>query len=665
MNADDSGGERKPGLAKRARRGIVGEARDPHDPSIYHKVSLVAFFAWVGLGADGLSSSCYGPSEAFSMLPHHPYLAIFVALGTAFTIAVISMSYHQIIELFPSGGGGYVVASRLISPAVGMISGCALLIDYVLTIALSISSGADAVFSFLPPDMFHLKIWLALGGVLLLIAMNMRGVKESIGPLVPIFLVFIATHLFAILWAIVSHVGDVGTMVSNTASDVRSATGELGFFGMLFLVLRAYGMGAGTYTGIEAVSNGLPILREPKVKTGKRTMLYMASSLVIAVLGLMLAYTLCQVAFEDGKTLNAVLLERVTTSWSPSLAKTFIFVTLLSEGAILFVAAQTGFIDGPRVLANMALDRWLPSRFAMLSDRLVTQNGVLLMGGAALLLVAATNGSVQILLVLYSITVFITFVLSQLGMVRHWWQVRSEDKRWKKGLAVNGIGLLLTSFILVTVSVLKFREGGWATLLVTGSLVVVAVLVRRHYSHTREMLRRLDSLVAASEVSHEVTGPPPQYDATAKTAVVLVNGFNGLGLHTLFGIVRLFSGTFKNYVFLQVGTLDAGNFKGVQEIEHLKEQTKRDLDRYVQFMTRQGIYAESYSSLGTDVVDEATKMVGKVRERFPDSVVFGGQLVFPEETFFTRLLHNYIVFAIQRRLYTHGVAFMILPIRVT
>ena len=664
MTSDDIDGERRPGLAKRARRALVGEARDPHDPHIYHKLSLIAFFAWVGLGVDGLSSSCYGPAEAFSMLPHHPYLSIFVAFGSVFTIAVISVSYYQIIELFPSGGGGYVVASRLISPSVGMVSGCALLIDYVLTIALSISSGADAIFSFLPPQWHFLRLWVAIGGVVVLTGMNIRGVKESVLPLIPIFLIFIIAHLIAIFWAIGAHFTEFGAVVGNTASDVRSAAGEFGVFGMIFLILRAYSMGAGTYTGIEAVSNGLPILREPKVKTGKRTMVYMASSLIVAVMGLMIAYMLCQVSLEPGKTLNAVLLERVTATWAQPLARGFVLVTLFSEGAILFVAAQTGFIDGPRVLANMALDRWLPSRFAMLSDRLVTQNGLLLMGGAAFALVALTGGSVQYLLVLYSITVFITFVLSQLGMVRHWWQSRHEDKRWKKGLVINGIGLVLTSSILTSVAVLKFRAGGWVTLLVTGALITVAVLVRRHYARTRKLLGRLDSLVVAADASPEPPAIVKECDPSAKTAVVLVNGYNGLGLHTLFGIVRLFSGIFKNYVFVQVGTVDAGNFKGVQEIDHLKQQTQRDLDRYVQFMNRQGIYAESFSSLGTDVVDEVNKMVSIVRERFPDSMFFGGQIVFPEETFFTRLLHNYIVFAIQRRLYTRGVPFMILPIRV-
>ena len=172
----------------RLKRLLLGGARDPNDPHVFHKLTLIAFFAWVGLGADGLTSSCYGPEEAFITLQGHHFLGIFVVLGTVLTIVIISMSYSQIIELFPSGGGGYLVASKLLSPSAGMVSGCALLIDYVLTITLSIASGADAIFSFFPLEWLPYKLWLAVGGVILLTILNMRGVKESVLPLVPIFL---------------------------------------------------------------------------------------------------------------------------------------------------------------------------------------------------------------------------------------------------------------------------------------------------------------------------------------------------------------------------------------------------------------------------------------------------------------------------------------------
>nr|HPO15259.1 amino acid transporter [Candidatus Hydrogenedentota bacterium] len=372
-----------------------------------------------------------------------------------------------------------------------------------------------------------------------------------------------------------------------------------------------------------------------------------------------------------GKTLNAVFLGTITGSWGPSASYAFLFITLVSEAAILFVAAQAGFFGGPRVLANMALDRWFPSKFAMLSDRLVTQNGVLLMGGTALVTLILTRGAVAYLIVLYSITVFITFVLATLGMVRYWWRMRGQDPRWKRGLALNSLGLTLTSTILVAVSVIKFTEGGWITLLVTGALVTLAIMIRRHYNHTLKLLKRLDMLVPATEGAAGVASPlkpnsvsDPVYYPEGKTAVVLVNGFNGLGLHTLFSIIRLFGDSFKNYVFVQVGIVDAGNFKGSDEIGHLEKYVQEELDRYVNFMKTQGKYAERFYVLGTDIVDEIHALAPKIQERFPNSVFFGGQIVFPEETLWSRWLHNYIVFAVQRKLYSRGIPFMVLPIRV-
>ena len=487
MDSEDN----KDSLFRRLKSILIGKSRSVSDPSIFHKLSLIAFFAWVGLGADGLSSSCYGPEEAFLALGNHHYLGVFVALGTVITIFVISASYHQIIELFPTGGGGYLVASKLLSPSVGMVSGSALLIDYLLTITLSVASGADALFSFLPPAFTSYKLTVAVLGVILLIWLNLRGVKESVMPLVPIFLIFLVTHGFAIIYAIVSHAGNMPEVAASTIADVRSTGSELGTAGMIFLILRAYSMGAGTFTGIEAVSNGIPILREPKVKTATRTMNYMAISLAVTVAGLMTAYLLFKVAHEPGKTLNAILFANLSRDWAPWLARTFVLVTLISEAVLLFVAAQTGFLDGPRVLSNMALDRWAPTRFASLNDRLVTQNGILIMGIASIALMVYSGGSVKLLVIFYSINVFITFSLSQLGMVRHWWIARKSEGHWRTKLFINGIGLVLTSFILVSVIVLKFNEGGWLTIFITGSLVVLSIVIKRHYNRTGKLLGRL------------------------------------------------------------------------------------------------------------------------------------------------------------------------------
>jgi amino acid transporter len=649
---------------------VIGKSRDPRDAAVFHRLSLVAFFAWVGLGADGLSSSCYGPQEAFLALGEHQYLSIFVGLGTVITIFVISASYSQIVELFPTGGGGYFVASKLLSPWVGMVSGCALLIDYVLTISVSIASGADAICSFLPVQWSQYKLDLAVVLVGAMTLLNMRGIKESVLPMVPIFLVFLATHFFVILYALLTHASQLGQVAHSVSSDVQNTVSAVGFMGLIFLILRSYSMGAGTFTGLEAVSNGMAVLREPRVQTARQTMRYMAISLASIALGLMLSYLLYGVRIEPGKTLNAVLFMKATANWGAGAAGLFALVSLISEATLLSLAAQTGFLGGPRVLANMSLDRWFPTRFSVLSDRLVIQNGIFIMGGLSLVIMVLTRGSVRLLVVLYSINVFITFTLSQLGLVRHWWNNRNQVKTWAGKLFISGVGLVLTLFILASMVVFKFFDGGWVTLLITSALIVLALLVKRHYLHVSRQLRRLDEMAERVE-SHilrhaagraEQTSPP--YDAKSKTAVVLVSGFNGSGLHVLSAVTRLFGGAFRNFVFLEIGILDAGNFKGPQEVEHLQTTVKGDVDRYVKFTQSEGFYAEGIADIGVDVVEQVAQIAPSIVARHPGTVFFGGKLLFVNESLFDRLLHNQIVFGIQKRLHRQGIPFVILPIRV-
>jgi amino acid transporter len=652
-------------LFSSAKRIFIGHAKNPQDSRVFHQLSLIAFFAWVGLGADGLSSSCYGPEAAFLALGEHRYLGIFVALLSAITVFLISASYAQIIRLFPAGGGGYLVASKLLSPNVGMVSGCALLIDYVLTISISIVSGADALFSFLPIEWQPYKILFALAGIAVLMVMNLRGVKESVMILTPIFMLFVITHLIVIVYAVIIKMGFIPEFVHSSVNEISITHSQVGMWGLIFIIMRAYSLGAGTFTGIEAVSNGLAILREPKAETGQRTMGYMAISLAFTVVGLMAAYLLFNVHPQEGKTLNAVLFESVTHTWSQPWGRIFILVTLLSEAMLLFVAAQAGFLDGPRVLASMANDRWMPSRFSSLSDRLVSQNGILLMGLAALLTVVATHGSMGLLIVLYSINVFITFCLSQAGMVRHWWLVRKEDPKWKGKISINGLGLLLTSFILLSVIILKFHDGGWVTILITGVLVVCAINIKKHYKSTLTMLHRLNALLqnaAAQSQGQALVDVKP--DPQSKTAVILVNGYNGLGLHTVMGVFKIFGKEFKNFVFLQVGVIDAGNFKGHSELESLQTAVEKDLNKYVAFMKSQGYYAEGCWSLGIEVVQEVVDLAQTVNKQFSGAVFFGGQLVFTEDNWVNHFLHNYTVFAIQRKFYQKGIPFMILPIKV-
>jgi amino acid transporter len=642
---------------------FIGRERELTDHRLFHKLSLVAMLAWVGLGADGLSSSCYGPEEAYKVLLGHPPLAVFVALMTAATVAIICVSYSQIIALFPAGGGGYLVASRLLSPTMGVVSGSALLIDYVLTISISVASGMDALFSFLPASWLPLKLAASAAGILFLTVLNLRGVRESVILLAPVFGLFLVTHGFAVFYAFGSHAGALAMLPGDTLKAVHGASAELGMLGVLALLLRAYSMGAGTYTGIEAVSNGLPILREPRVRTGRRTMVLMAISLGGMVAGLFVVYLLLGVHPVAGKTLNAVALEQLVTAWPGWLGSTFVKLALTSAAALLLIAAQAGFLDGPRVLANMALDRWMPSRFTALSDRFVTQNGVLIMGVASLVVLLLTRGEVGLLVVLYSINVFITFSLSQAGMVRHWWQARREDSSWGWRLAINAVGFGLTFSILVTLAWMKFFSGGWVTLLMTAALIAISFAVRRHYEDVRKQLANLNSIVEAAELPAQA-GANDFAPTSNRTAVILVNGFNGLGLHTLLGAVRLFGGGFRRMVFVQIGIVDAGNFKGSDEIERLRTHVKQEAGRYVKFVQARGGEAEAVTAVGNEVLDELGKLVPDLVERNSNVIFFTGQLVFERETFLTRWLHNYTAFALQRRLFLRGLPCAIVPIRV-
>ena len=666
-------------ILERVKVVVLGGGRNLRDRSIFHKLSLIAFFAWIGLGADGLSSSCYGPDEAFRALGNHPFLGIFVALATAITIFVVSTSYSQIIELFPTGGGGYLVASKLLSPRVGMVSGCALLVDYVLTISLSAASGMEALLSFFPAGWIEMKTPLTIMIILVLTVMNLRGVKESVLPLVPIFATFVVAHAVAIAYALGVHAWGLGAVAEATVADLRTSTSELGVFGMFMLIMHSYGMGAGTYTGIEAVSNGLPNLREPRVQTGQRTMIYMAASLAVTVVGLMLAYLLFEVRPEEGKTLNAVLFERITLAWPEPFGYVFVVVTLASEAALLFVAAQTGFLDGPRVLANMAKDRWLPVWLSVLSDRLVIKNGIFLMAGASILTVYLAGASVRYLVVLYAINVFITFCLSQAGMVRHWWAERGVAPRWKRKLLINGVGLMMCLFILSWVTFSKFYEGGWITLAVTTVLATAAYLIHRRYRITERQVN-LWNLLTVTKVLWGEAGPislaeeapgapakrrePPPLDPKAETAVILVNGYNGLGLQVLASVMRYFGHEFKNYIFVMVGVIDAGNFKGAGAVQQLQQHVWSEADRYVSLMRQNGLAADARTAVGTDVVEELEKLAPDLVKEYPQAVFFLGQLIMPGDSLVARMLHNNITMTVQRRLSRLGVPFVTLPVKV-
>ena len=630
-----------------------------------HSMALVAFLAWVGLGADGLSSSAYGPEETFRALGGHNELGLYLAIATAVTVFVIALAYNQVIELFPTGGGGYRVATSLVGPYMGLISGCALVLDYVLTIAISIASGVDALASFLPLGFQPYKLWAEAFFIALLIVMNLRGLKESIQILLPIFLGFVVTHLVLIVYGIVAHVAFLPQLVPTTIASTSELAGNIGWTGVAAMLLLAYSQGGGTYTGLEAVSNNVNLLAEPRVRTGKVTMMYMALSLAFTASGIILLYLLWDAKHVPGQTLNASTFKLIIDSMhlgGPLLNQGLLVLVLAFEAGLLFVAANTGFLGGPAVLSNMAGDSWVPHKFRYLSTRLVTQNGILVMGIAALAILFWTEGKVTLLVVLYSISVFLTFAISLLGLVLYWWRSRNQGHSWVRRLLLSLTGFVICSGILAVLLYERFAEGGWATVAIIAAIAGLCVLVRKHYRETKQAIHSVDEVFASQPFGPVKEAVEP--DKESQTAVFIVGSSRGGGLHALLWVQRMFPGHFKNFLFVNARTVDSHAYGGIGALEKMREEAADTLEFFVDFCHSHGMASSSYISFGTDAVDEVTKLCEEINRDYPNSIFFTSKLIFSTDNWFTRVLHNQAALAVQRRLHLEGLQMVILPMKV-
>jgi len=626
---------------------------------------LMAFFAWIGLGADGLSSSCYGPEEAFLALGTHTHLGLYLALATALTVFIIALAYNQVIELFPNGGGGYKVATNLLGSRAGLVSGASLIVDYVLTITISVASGTDALFSLIPLSIHNLKFIVEVALLVLLITLNLRGMKESVKVLLPIFVGFFITHALLISYGIYAHSEGLPALIPDTLKETTTLAQQTGWIFVASLFLRAYSLGGGTYTGIEAVSNNINMLSEPRARTGKLTMLYMALSLAFTAGGIIVLYLLWQAQQVDGQTLNAVTFKAIinTLHFPEWLGASTLVLVLILEAGLLLVAANTGFLGGPAVMANMAADSWVPRQFRQLSSRLVTQNGILLMGVAALLILIWSEGSVTLLVVLYSINVFLTFSLSLLGLSVHWWRDRRSIRNWKRKLALSLLGFSVTSSILLVTLIEKFSDGGWFTVLITGFVVLLCLLIRKHYNGITAKLREVDKLFA--QTIKEGSSLPKKLDPELPTAVFMVGENRGVGIHTIMWVLRLFPGHFKNFIFLSVGEVNTQSFDSDATIRTMQYKTENTLCYFASFCESQGLQATWRMGYGTDPAEALDKLAQEIQEEYPNSVCFAAKLIFANDNFFVRWLHNQTALSLQRRLHRRGQQVVILPMKVS
>ncbi len=648
-------------LTRTLKRLVVGRPRNLFDRSIFHTLALVPVLAWVGLGSDGLSSCAYGPEEAFKAIgAEHTYLGVALAVAVAGTVWLLALAYSHLIEAFPTGGG-YGVATRMLGRRTGLVSGCALLVDYVLTITISVAAAGKALFSLLPPEWFHYVLPCELGALAFLTVINMRGAKESIIALLPIFAVFVITHLAMIITGIIRQAPHVAEVATEVAHGWSTGIAELGLVAILAKLATAYAMSGSTYTGLEAVSNGLPLLREPRVPNAKRTMLYLAISLSVAAAGMITCYLLWDIRPTPGKTMNALLAERISDGMPG--ATVFVWATMISAGALLIAAAQAGYLSGPRVMSNLAVDGWLPRSFQTLSDRLVTANAILFLGLAAAGAMLYTRGDVSQLAVLYTINVFLTFTLTMLAMLRYWWQQPRRTPARRRRIATYVVSSLVCGGILVSTIVTQFDGLGQIALAVTGLLAALCLLIHAHYQSVSARLRKL--YMELENLPRTPKADLGEIDPAKPVAVVLVSRYGGIGIHTVLNVFRAFPGHFHGVVFLSVGIIDSGKFKGEDSMSELQRETEDNLGRYVDLARSLGLPSASRYRVGLDVVAETEALCLEVAKVYPRCTFFAGKVVFGRRKWYHWLLHNDTAMAIQRRLQLEGRTVVVIPARVT
>jgi amino acid transporter len=454
--------------------------------------------------SDALSSVAYAPEEIMLALVAAGTMALGasfpIALGISALLLIVGSSYYQTIHAYPSGGGAYIVAHDNLGEWPGLLAAAALLIDYVLTVAVSASAGVAAITSAFPAAV-PWRIVIAVLAIGIIAWANLRGVKES-GTLfsVPTY-GFIAVVFLLIAFGLVGMAtGDIISYVHKFRGDLFEPAQALA----VVVLLRAFASGTTALTGVEAISNGIPAFRRPESENAGWTLVAMVVLLGAMFLGITFLAVAMGVAPVEGQTLVSQIGRRVFGDG------VLYFLLQVVTAAILFLAANTSFADFPRLAAILARDRYLPRQLANLGDRLVFSNGILALTVLASGLVAMFGALPHRLIPLYAVGVFLSFTLSQAGMVRHWWQRRGGAWIWKS--ALNGLGAVATAAVLLVIAASKFVHGAWIVILLMPLFMMGFRAVRRHYRSVAEQLslasvQPLEWGGLASERRHKVVVP--------------------------------------------------------------------------------------------------------------------------------------------------------------
>ena len=419
-----------------------------------------------------------------------------MAIAVAVLLAIVVTSYRQTIFAYPSGGGAYIVSRENLGEYPSLVAAASLLVDYILTVAVSVSAGVAALVSL---DAFHdlkdQRVAICLFFVVLLTAGNLRGLKES-GKIfaAPTYIYIVVLAAMVVYGLAREFFGDIAPVPfdAERAEDVRRAGGELS----LFLVLRGFSSGAVALSGVEAISNGVPAFRRPESKNAATTLTVMGFILGTLFLGVtVLAHHLAPYPTHEETVISQ--LGRAVFGAGP-------LHTLLqfATAGILILAANTAYVDFPRLASIVARDSYLPRQFANQGDRLVFSNGILFLAVAAAALLIAFGGLTTLLIPLYAVGVFTSFTLSQSGMVRH--HLRLRERGWQRGVAVNAVGAVATAVVLAIVAVTKFAVGAWLPIVVVPLIIALFVSIKRHYTRIEAILAVEPGPVRPRSMNHTV-----------------------------------------------------------------------------------------------------------------------------------------------------------------
>lgn len=483
------------------------------------KAKALAIFA-----SDALSSNAYATEEILLVLvlagTGALWLSLPISLAIALVLAMVAFSYRQTVQVYTKGGGSYTVAKENLGTLPGLVAAAALLIDYVLTVAVSVAAGTAALTSALP-QLYEQRVILSLFFILLITLGNLRGIRES-GNIFAL-----PTYFFIFSMAGMILVGLVQVMTGNiapsTPGEQLAATEPL----TLFLILRAFSSGSVAMTGTEAISNGVPAFKPPEGKNAATTLAWMAVILATFFVGLTFLVNAYGTVPTETETVISQLARGIFGGGFP-----YLFVQV-STMLILVLAANTSFAGFPLLSSVLARDRFMPHQLSFRGERLAFSNGIVVLAILAGVLVVAFGGSTHALIPLYAVGVFLSFTLSQAGMVVHWWRLRSSG--WKRSLLINGSGALLTGIVLVVVASTKFVHGAWLVILLIPIFVLIFLGIHLHYRKVGEQLRlsRETIILNPATVTQKVIVPIADVNQASLRAVTYAKSISEdvIGVH--------------------------------------------------------------------------------------------------------------------------------------